>query len=347
MKAVVLTGIREMQLREITEPGIETDTQVVIRIERVGVCGSDVHYYTTGRIGSQVVEYPYTVGHEASGVIEQVGPAVDRLKVGDRVAIEPAMPCWQCDQCRAGRHHTCRNLRFLACPGQAEGCLSEFLVMPRECCFPIPDTLSLDRAALVEPLSIGVYSVKLSGILPEASIAVLGTGPIGLSVIVAARAAGVSRIYATDKIDARLEAALQAGAVWTGNPREGDIVEEIGDREPAALDMAFECCGQQEALDQAVRLLKPGGKLMIVGIPEVDRVSFDIDMLRRKEIAIQNVRRQRDCVQPALDLIAGGEVDLDFMITHHFPLERTREAFDKVAGYRDGVVKAMIDVGRS
>lgn len=346
MKAAVLTGIRQMELREVPAPKLQTDTQVLIRIERVGVCGSDVHYYTTGRIGSQIVEYPYTVGHEAAGVVKQVGPAVDRVKPGDRIAIEPAMSCWECDQCKSGRHHTCRNLRFLACPGQAEGCLSEYLVMPQECCFPLPASLSLDRAALAEPLSIGVYSVRLSGVPPEASIAVLGTGPIGLSVIAAARAAGVRSIYATDKIDARLGAAVKAGALWTGNPQTIDVVEHIQNREPLALDMVFECCGQQEALDQAVELLNPGGKLMIVGIPEVDRVSFSIDLLRRKEIAVQNVRRQHDCMQSALELIAGGDADLDFMITHHFPLRRTQEAFDMVAGYRDGVVKAMIDVGR-
>ena len=321
---------------------IEQDTDVLLKVGVVGVCGSDVHYYTTGRIGSQVVTYPYRVGHEFAGTVAAVGPGVTGLQVGDRVAVDPAMSCGACDQCRAGRPHTCRALRFLGCPGQAEGCLSERIVMPAACCFPVQDSTTLEQAAVIEPLSIGVYAVQMSIPLADAKIAILGCGPIGLSVLLAAKAAGVKEIYVTDPIDARREVARSAGAVWTGNPDGPDVVTAITGREPLRMDAVFECCGEQDALDQAVDILKPGGKLMLIGIPTVDRISFCIDVMRRKEICIQNVRRQNECMQPALDLVESGRVDVNFMVTHRFGFEDTKQAFDLVAGYEDGVVKAVI-----
>jgi len=334
-----------MELRDVPRPEVRRDTDVLVKMGAVGVCGSDVHYYETGRIGSQVVQYPFTVGHECAGVVAEVGKGVKRLKAGDRVAIEPAMSCHECDQCRAGREHTCRKLRFLGCPGQAEGCLSEYIVMPQECCFPIPESMSLAEAALSEPLSIGVYAVKLAGAVKGARIAILGTGPIGLSVLLAACHQRAGAVYATDKIDARLAVARTLGAVWTGNPSAGDVVAGIAAREPLGLDMVFECCGEQDAVDQALRLVRPGGKVMMIGIPRVDAIAFSMDLMRRREICVQNVRRQVHCVQAALDMIASRAVNASPMITHRFPFERTVEAFDLVAGYRDGVVKAMIEWG--
>ncbi len=345
MKKMVLTGIRQMEMIDVPDPVIQKDTDVLIRMAMIGVCGSDVHYYLTGKIGSQVVQYPFAVGHEGAGVVEKVGSAVKRVKPGDRIAVEPAMSCWQCDQCKLGRHHTCRKLKFLGCPGQVEGCLSEYIVMPEECCFPIRDKMTLEQAAISEPLAIGVYAVKQSIPMKGAKVGILGSGPIGLSVLLPARGQGAAAIYVTDKIDRRLEVAKKAGATWTGNPDKENIVEKITQLEPAQLDVVFECCGQQEALDQGIELLKPGGKLMVVGIPTVDRISFNIDKLRRKEIGIQNVRRQVDCVQHALDMIDNGSVNVDPMVTHHFPFTDTQKAFDLVAEYRDGVVKAMIEFG--
>ena len=342
MKTMALTGLTSIEPREVPAPRLIHDTDVLLAVDVVGVCGSDVHYYATGRIGSQVVQYPFRVGHECSAVVLQTGARVTRVRPGDRVAVEPAMSCGQCDQCRANRRHTCRTLRFLGCPGQAEGCLCEQIVMPEDCCYPVGVALSQEDAALVEPLAIGVYAIRQSVPMRGARIAILGCGPIGMSVLFAARAAGAERIYVTDRIAPRLACAARAGADWTGNPDTEEIVAALCEREPLLLDAVFECCGQQAALDQAVEVLKPGGKLMVVGIPTEFRISFAIDPLRRKELCIQNVRRQNECVQAALDLLEEGRIDADFMITHRFPFARTPEAFDLVAGYRDGVVKALI-----
>lgn len=339
---MLLKGIREAIIAEVPDPELVNEDDVLIRMKAVGVCGSDVHYYATGRIGSQIVKYPFRVGHECAGVVEKIGSAVKLIKPGDRVAIEPAISCGECDQCTAGRHHTCRKLLFLGCPGQIEGCLSEFIVMPERCCFLIKDSMTFEQGALSEPLAIGCYAVKKAQPVQGKSIGILGAGPIGLSVLLPTLHNGAGRIYVTDKIDERLAVAAKAGACWTGNPDRIDVVDEICRAEPAQLDIVFECCGQQEALDQAVEMLKPGGTLVIIGIPQVDRISFSIDLLRRKEISVRNIRRQVDCVQTALDIIDNADIDVDFMVTHRFSLEDSVKAFDLVEQYGDGVVKAMI-----
>ena len=250
MRAMMLTGLRAMEWREVPTPAPRAADEVLLKMAAVGVCGSDIHYYTVGRIGSQVVRYPFTVGHEGAAVVEAVGAAVTRVKPGDRVAVEPAMSCGHCDQCRHGRPHTCRRLRFLGCPGQAEGCLSEYLVMPQACCYPAGG-LSLEQAALSEPLAIGFYAALRGMPLKGARIAILGAGPIGLSVLVCTRARGAAAIYVTDKLAARREMALGAGADWAGDPDSKDFPGPLAAREPLLLDAVFECCGDQAAVDQA------------------------------------------------------------------------------------------------
>lgn len=343
MKSMMLTGIREMEMKEVPAPMLINDNDVLIRMKVIAVCGSDVHYYVSGKIGSQVVQYPFPVGHECAGIVEKVGSAVTKLKPGDRVAIEPAMPCFKCDQCLAGRPHTCRNLKFLGCPGQADGSMSEFIVMPETSCLPIADHMTYDQAAISEPLAIGVYAVNQSIPMKGANVGILGFGPIGMSVMLPAMAKGAENIYVTDKIDGRLQIARENGAKYAGNVDKSDVVKEILDIEPKGMDVIFECCGQQEAVDQAFELLKPGGKLMLIGIPEFGRWSLPVDKGRHKEVTIVNVRRQNHAVEEALEMLEKGTVDVSKMPTHRFSFEDSQKAFDLVANYEDGVMKAMID----
>lgn len=340
---MMLTGIRRMEMREVPDPHPEGPHDVLIKMTALGICGSDVHYYTRGKIGSQQVEYPFTVGHEGAGIVIKTGTAVKKVREGDIIAIEPAMPCHACDQCHAGRYHTCRKLKYLGCPGQAEGCMSEYLVMPEESCFLLSGKLTADQGSISEPLSIGLYSVRQSGDIKGKDIAILGFGPIGMSVALSAKALGARRIYVTDKIDARLKIAEKESVTCTLNPLNENIVTRIKEMEPLGIDIVFECCGQQEALDQSVDLLKPGGKVMVIGIPEFDRWSLNVEDTRRREISFHFVRRQVDCVEPALEMMENGTIDVSNMITHRFPLSRSKEAFDLVASYSDGVMKAMID----
>jgi L-iditol 2-dehydrogenase len=344
MKAAVLTGIKQFEIRQVPTPEIVNDTDVFIRIKTVGVCGSDIHYYTTGRIGSQIVQYPFTIGHECAGIVERTGSKVARVKPGQRIAIDPAVSCGHCDQCKAGREHTCRELLFLGCPKQLEGCLSEYIVLSEKCCFPITDNMTFEQAALSEPLAIGVYTVERSALPINADVAILGAGPIGMSVFHVLRTKNVGDVYITDKIEERLKFSKKLNPKWSGNPDRTDIVKEISKIEPLLLDVVYECSGDEEAIIQGIQLLKPGGTLVIVGIPETDEISFPIHELRRKEITIVNIRRQVHCTQKAINLLDRRKVNMDSIATHHFPLEETQKAFDLVAYYREGVMKAMISL---
>ena len=342
MKAVMLTGLRQMEFRDVPVPKINKDTDVLLKIEMVGVCGSDVHYYETGRIGSQVVEYPFIVGHECAATVTAIGKSVTNVKIGDAVVVDPAVSCHKCFQCRIGRENTCYNLRFLGTPGQGGGCLCEYIVMPQECCYPTRGAITFEQAVLCEPLSIAAYSVDRAKVPKKANIAILGAGPIGLCTFISAKERGVNTCYMTEKIPERVNAAKKAGATWVENPDKQDIVGEILKKQPDGLDVAFECAGQQETVDQCMDLLRPGGTLVLTGIPRFDRVSLAVDKMRRKEITIVNIRRQNEFTQKSVDLIASGRVSVDFMVTHHFPLEQAQKAFDLVAGYHEGVIKAMI-----
>ncbi len=336
MKTMALTGPRAMKLREAQKPRPDGERDVLIRIREAGVCGSDTHYFTSGHIGDQAVSYPFTIGHECSGVVEETGAEVKIVRPGSRVAVDPAVSCGACEQCRNGRPHTCLNLLFLGCPGQMEGCLAEFIVMPEANCHPLRRRTAFAAGVLSEPLAIALYACRLAGGLAGKRVAILGSGPVGLSVLLAARFYRAGGIHVTDKIAFRAEAAARAGADWTGAPGGLDAEGE--------MDIVFECCGCQEAADQAVRLLKPGGKLVMIGIPAEDRLSFDFHRMRRKEILFQNVRRQNDGTRQAVELIESGRIDPSFMATHRFPLDRAAEAFDLVSAYRDGVIKAIITI---
>ncbi len=344
MKAAVLTGIRQMEITDVPKPAVKNDTDVLLKIRVVGVCGSDVHYYRTGRIGSHVVTYPYLVGHECSATVEAVGKKVKRVKAGDEVAVEPVISCHNCSQCKMGRENTCLKLKFLGTPGQGNGCLCEYIVMPEDCCLPTKGRISLEQAALCEPFAIGFYTVKQSRLAQGDKIAILGSGPIGLSCLVAARIQGASVIYMTDKLDYRVDFAKKGGATWTANPDKCDVVKAVLEIEPLGVDIACECAGQQETIDQAIGLLRPGGTLMLVGIPEFDRFSFPVDLVRRKEITIVNVRRQNHCNDKAMELVADGSAKIGSFATHRFKLEQSKEAFNLVADYCDGVIKAMIEL---
>ena len=344
MKVMVLTGVRKIELVEMPAPVLQHPTDVLLKIIRVGICGSDLHYYTQGRIGDQIVSFPYSIGHECSAVVADIGKQVTRFKPGDLVVVDPSVSCGVCDQCRLGQYHTCRKVRFLGCPGQMEGCLGEFLVMPEDCCYNAKG-LSADQAALVEPLTIGYYAAQLSGDLKGRKIGILGSGPIGLSVLLAAKMAGASAIYVTDLLDYRLDVARQQGAAWTGNPDQTDIIGEILQREPLELDVVFECCGQQIAFKQAMKLCKPMGCIAIVGIPETDQISFAVHDARRKGLTFINVRRQNECIDPVINLINEDRIKPEFMITHRFNLEQAARAFELLADYRDGIIKAIVDIG--
>jgi len=344
MRAAPLTAPGEFQIQDIPKPTLQSQLDVLLNIKVVGICGSDLHYLKSGKIGSQVISYPWIIGHECSATVENVGSRVTRLKPGDSVVIDPLIPCGHCSQCKNDREHTCINGLFLGCPGQIHGCMTEYIVMPESCCFPIGTKQNLQTVVLAEPLSIALYAVQLLRQIKIKDAAILGAGPIGLCTLLALHDKITKSLFVTDKISARLERANILGASWIGNPEETDIVHGILDIQSQGLDAVFECCGDQEALDQAIDLLKPGGKLFIIGIPDTDQISFDISKLRKKEIAIQNVRRQNNCMHQAIQWIQDNRFGIHQLITHQFPLDDAQEAFELVSQYSDNVIKAVIEI---
>lgn len=345
MKQVVLTGIREMAMTEIVDPVIIHPREVKIKMSTIGVCGSDIHYYAEGKIGSQVVQYPFPVGHECSGIIEEIGSNVTNVKVGDLVVVDPSVHCGHCDQCLAGRPHTCRNNKFLGCPGQLDGCLAEYIVMPGFTCFPVTGKLNPVQAALIEPLTIGVYTVKLAQIQNRATtVGIFGAGPIGLSVLFKLLADGIEDITMIEPLDYRLQKAKEIGAKYLVNP-DSEVVEVVVKKQhELLLDVVFEASGTQDAVTNAVKILKPGGKLVLVGIPPSAEYTFNMDLMRRKELTVINVRRQNHCVEEAIELVVSAKIDVEKMVTHHFSLEETPKAFEIVEGYKDGAIKAVINL---
>lgn len=340
MRIAYFTGPRKIEILDGPEPRIEQPDQVKVRIDRVGVCGSDVHYYTHGGIGDQRLEYPTTIGHECSGTIVEAGESA-LLKPGTRVAIDPAIVCGTCDQCRAGRINTCRNIQFMGAPGEAPGAIADFCVLPAINCAPMPGDFSLDLGVLAEPLTIGLHAEHLAKLGSAERVAILGVGPIGLSVLLCVKAIGApSHILVTDLHENRLEVARQF---------EADQAILAADLEPPALhedefDVVFECSGDPDIIDTAMSLATPGGRIVLVGIPTTTRYTFNAHKMRRTELTFQAVRRQCNCLESTVELLTDQRIDPSPMLTHQFPLEEITEAFEMVAGYKDGVIKAVISL---
>ena len=342
MKKIVLSNLRKFSIIEEPKPQISSDYDVLIKISAVGICGSDIHYFKTGRIGDQIISYPFIPGHECTGIVKETGAKVSKISAGDRIAIDPAISCGTCDQCRGGRNHTCRNLKFLGNPAELDGCLQEYIILQEDCCFRLSETISLTDSIIIEPLTIALHAVGFN--IGKENIAVLGCGPIGLCTLFALKYhLPDSNIFMTDKVDARLSFALAKGANWTGNPLKVDVFEEIVKKNPQGMDSVFECCGQQEAITQAIDLLKPGGQLIVVGIPEEDIISFDAHKMRRKELSIHNVRRQNNKYNDALEILDKKRININGFVSHKFKIGQIQKAFDLVEAYRDGVIKAVIE----
>jgi len=342
MKALLLTDVRRLECRDIPRPE-RPERWIRVRVKRVGICGSDIHYFVEGRIGDQVVAFPHQLGHEGSGVVMD---GAGGFEPGTPVYLEPAVVCRECDQCRAGRENTCRRIQFFGNPNEFPGCMREEVVVPPENVVPLPPAIPVEEGFLLEPLCIGMYSAVRSGIREGASVAVVGCGPIGLSVLVALGEFAPKRVYATDPVEARRRAAEALGAhvVLDPSPVERGAAAVVLEESGGGVDAAYECAGTQESIDDAIRMLKPGGTLMLVGIPEgAERVSFDHSHMRRNEITILNVRRQNRMTPRTMPLLERRRDVAGVFVTHRFRPEQANEAFALVHERRDGVIKAVLD----
>lgn len=343
MRASRLHGVRDLRLEELPRPSPGSG-EVLLKVASVGVCGSDVHYYLHGRIGAQVVTAPIIMGHEFSAWVAGLGAEVEGLEVGQLVAIDPGISCGECEPCQHGHPNLCPNVRFCGTP-PIDGVFAEYTLMPAQNCFPLPAGISPVEGAMLEPLGIALHSVDLAHLKTGQTVAVLGAGPIGLLIAAVARAAGASEVYITEPLVYRRQFALDYVADFALDPQDSDVVAEImrltGGR---GVDVAFEAAGAAETPQQAAAVTRIGGKVILAGISPDPFVSMRADTVRHKGLTIKLVRRSKHTYPRAIRLVQAGLVDVKALVTHWFPLERAAEAFELVAGYRDGVLRAVIEV---
>jgi L-iditol 2-dehydrogenase len=331
MKATRLHGTGDLRIHDEEVPRV-ADGETLIRVKSVGVCGSDLHWFGEGGIGDAKLERPLVLGHEFAGITED----------GQRVAIDPAIPCRNCEYCRQGNPNLCSNLIF-AGHGENDGALRECMAWAISSLFPIPDSLSFDDGAMLEPLGVAIHTVDLGKLKAGMTVGVFGCGPIGLFIIQVARLSGAANIIATDKLVHRVEAAKALGAreafFADDDSRLGAIRAATQGR---GVDVAFEAAGTQAAVDDAFAAVLPGGKVVLAGIPEDDRTSFSSSIARRKGLTIKLVRRMKHTYPRAVEMVSKGLVDVRSLVTHRFPLDQSVEAF-RTAQRREGL-KVIIEV---
>ncbi len=318
-------------LRMADEPVPEPAAgEVLVRVTAVGICGSDLHWYAESGIGDAVLRRPLVLGHEAGGVVAS-GP-----RAGERVAIDPQIPCGTCEPCRLGRGHLCLRIRF-AGHGETDGLFREFAAWPQRCLVPVPDALDDVEVAMLEPLGVAIHALELGEVRPGDSVGVFGCGPIGLFLVQLARAAGATTIVATDLLANRVEAARRAGATAAALVRGGEerteLLEATGGR---GVDVAFEVAGEDDAIQAAIALARPAAIVVIAGIPAVDRMEIVPSIARRKGLTLKFSRRMNQVHARAISLVESGRVDAGSLVTDVLPLAEFERAF-ATATRRDGL----------
>lgn len=326
--AAVMTEIGRIELTDVGDPTLGP-RDALVRIEAVGVCGSDTAYFTVGYIGDYVVDGPIILGHECAGQVVEIGAEVTQVSVGDRVAVEPGRPCRDCRECMAGRYHLCPKLVFFATPPY-DGSLVQRMAIDERQLFPIPDSMSYEEGALCEPLSVGVWACHRAQLEPGDRVLVTGAGPVGLLAAQVARAFGAGAVTVTDVSDFRLELAR----------RLGFATEKAGESTSRDFDVLLECSGAPTALADGLWRLRTNGRAAMVGMPKQD-VTLALSRLNVNELTIGLVNRYAHTWPTAIDLVAQGRVDVASLVTHRFGMDETAQAL-MLAKHVPDSVKAVI-----
>ena len=338
-----MTGLNKMEIREIEVP-VPKEKEVLVKLEYVGICGSDVHYLEHGKIGNFVVNGDFILGHECAGTVVEVGSKVESLKVGDRVALEPGITCGQCEFCKAGKYNLCPDVEFLATPPY-HGSLMNYIAFPENMAFKLPDNVSTKEGALVEPLAVGLHAAAQGGVRLGDKIVILGAGCIGLVTLLACKAYGATDVTVVDVIEKRLEVAKKLGATHVINARNENAVEKIaGLTGGKGVDKVIETAGSEFTIKQTPYLVKRGGTIVLVGLAPKDIIEFDFMQIMTKEAEIKSVFRYRNLYPAAIGAIADGKIDVKGIGTHEFDFSDSQKAFDFVIENKNDVVKAVIKI---
>lgn len=344
MKVAVMNGVGKMGFveREIPQPA---DNEVLVKLEYVGICGSDMHYYETGRIGDYVVEPPFVLGHEPGGVVVEVGKNVTHLKVGDRVALEPGKTCGHCEYCREGKYNLCPDVVFFATP-PVDGVFQEYVAHEAALCFKLPENVDTLEGALIEPLAVGFHAANQGGAHAGQTAVVFGAGCIGLVSMMALKAEGVSRVYVVDIMQKRLDKAMELGATGVINSMNTDVQEEIGRlTEGKGVDLVIETAGMEVTTRQAIHVTKKGATIVLVGYSKTGEMPLPLSLALDKELTFKTVFRYRHIYPMAIEAVASGKVSLKGIVSNIFNFDDIQAAMDKSVSDKANIVKSVVKIG--
>lgn len=340
-KAFYLESLESMVLGMAEMPVI-SDENVLIRVKSVGICGSDLHYYSKGSIGDCMVDFPFILGHEAAGEVVEVGKNVTHLKPGDRVCMEPGIPCYHCEECLSGHYNLCKSVRFWATPPY-DGCLCEYVSHPAAFTFKIPNNMSYTEGALVEPLAIGLHAANMAGVKLGQTVAILGAGCIGLVTLMAVKAYGATKIIVGDLLDKRLSKARELGAVTVNTGCEDFVEFVMKETNQRGADIVIDCAGVSQTVCQAINSTAMGASIVLVGLGTDVLDGIPTAPLSCKELTIKSIFRYRNLYPTAINAIASGLIDVSSIISHQFKFEDSAKAFEICTNDIKNVVKGVIE----
>ncbi|GMQ56085.1 NAD(P)-dependent alcohol dehydrogenase [Vallitalea sediminicola] len=342
-RAVYMQGTNNMVFKDVEVPEISSK-DVLIKVDSVGVCGSDVHYYQHGKIGDFIVDGDFILGHECAGEVVQVGSDVENLVVGDRVCLEPGKTCGKCEFCKEGKYNLCPDVEFFATPPY-HGVLQNYVKHPEDMCFKLPDNVSNMEGALVEPLAVGLHASSVGNVKLGDTVVIFGTGCIGLVTLLSCKARGASNVIVVDVLENRLKMAEKLGATSVINAKETDVIKEIESlTDGKGADVVIDTAGAEITVKQTVDVVKSGGIIVLVGMTPNDEVSFNFMKLMGKEGEVRTIFRYRNLYPVAINAIASGSINVKQIVSHEFDFEHTKEAFDFVVNNASEVVKAVIKI---
>jgi L-iditol 2-dehydrogenase len=342
MRAAVLSDTEEFEFEEREQPSPAAD-EVLVKVRDVGICGSDVHYYEHGRIGDYVVDYPLVLGHESAGEVVETGSEVEGIDIGDRVALEPGVPCRRCPHCRRGDYHLCEDVVFMATPPH-DGAFVEYVSWPADYAFRLPDNVSTRAGALCEPLSVGIHACNRADVGTGDSVLITGAGPIGLLAMEAARAAGATDVLISDVVEEKLDFAEERGADLAIDVTQRDLadaIEEYTDGE--GVDVVIEASGAAPSIQSTTDAVRRGGSIVFVGLPGDGEIPLDVIEIIDNELDVYGSFRYKNTYQAAVDLLANGTVDVEGIIDFESNLGSVDDAFERAM--EPDVIKGMISVG--
>lgn len=343
MKTALMTDLRKIAFTERDIPVPKAD-EVLVKIEYVGVCGSDLHFYEAGHIGSCTVEFPFVLGHEAAGTVVAAGADVKHLKEGDRVALEPGKTCGECEFCRTGRYNLCSRVEFFATPPY-DGVLQEYVAHRADLCFRLPDNVDTLEGAMIEPLAVGFHAVGQGNAKPGQTAVIMGAGCIGLVTLMALKAYGVSEVYVVDVLERRLQMAGELGAseaINAGETDAGKRIMELTDQK--GCDLAFEAAGTETTARLAIDVVKKGATIVLIGYSSSGEMTLPMSRVLDKELRLQSVFRYRHIYPVAIQAVAGGKVDVKKMVTNLYDFDEVQRGLDECLDHKEEIVKAAIRI---